>query len=106
MRPSRPSPGAAFQVISGYTPLSAVVYGVKFLLDFATNENEEWEYGVAAVDAVIYLFLPWWTTVLIRLLQVQDMRAFVLCEFPLCELDSNAMLLCAGERRVGLGCIA
>jgi len=77
-------------VAVGYTPLSAAVWvAVRTLttvkedawyygtwpaeagsgLYGGTFNAPYWKYAVGFVDALIYLFLPWWTTVLLRLLQ-------------------------------------
>ena len=54
-----------------WTPLSAIAYGIS---NAAGYENKSavmswWDYLVGAADSVIYLFLPWWTAVLLRLLR-------------------------------------
>jgi len=64
-------------VVSGYTPLSLIVlsiyYGTtgefKWGAEWSTPHSDPIKYVVGFVDAIIYAFLPWWTTVLLRLVQ-------------------------------------
>jgi len=66
----------AVTVTLGWTPLSAIAHGVTKVLETDTAAATDdvfgrawWAYPVGFADAVIYFFLPWWTTVLLRKLQ-------------------------------------
>ena len=55
-------------VTAGATPLSAAAAAVGAAAD--TDDGlGRWAHLVGFVDGIIYLFLPWWTTVLLRLVQ-------------------------------------
>ena len=66
-------------VVSGYTPLSLTVQGIVFAAtgnwgwgsakESWTAHTDPLKYAVGLVDAIVYAFLPWWTTVLLRLAQ-------------------------------------
>jgi len=57
-------------VTLGATPLSATVYAVTSVVSDGEIATESpVTYIVGVVDSVIYAFLPWWMTVLIRLVQ-------------------------------------
>ena len=61
-------------VTVGYTPLStsvlAIRYGVTGQWGWESAHADPVKYVVGVIDAVIYTFLPWWMTILLRLVQV------------------------------------
>jgi len=66
-------------VLAGYTPLSAALRAARpSMLEVPATAGAEasesdayvaLRYVVAIIDSIIYAFLPWWTTVLLRLVQ-------------------------------------
>jgi hypothetical protein len=62
-------------VVSGYTPLSAILLAARPAFDSLTTGTSDPASYVAVgyifgvLDAAIYAFLPWWTTVLLRLVE-------------------------------------
>jgi len=56
-------------VISGYTPLRLVVFGINLRFAGLWAMPVGASSAVGAFDALIYMFLPIWTTILLRLVQ-------------------------------------
>jgi hypothetical protein len=65
------SPATSLAACSAAASAAAVAAAAEAVAaaDFDASARVPWEYVVAAVDAVLYAFLPWWMTVLLRLVQ-------------------------------------